>query len=385
MARGKFRKYFKENIKIPYLPCSSKSYAHRFIILSYILDKTLILKDFSLSKDALMTLNSLYKSCHLINFYGKKKIPTLFLQKENKLEHKKSYIDESGSTLRFLIPMLMDGKKHKIIGKKSLFSRPLDYYESLFKDENIKYKRDENSITFEGEFKNDKYFVDITKSTQFASGMMMAGVDKFEVYYNDGPNEQYITQTKDAIKIIKNASDFSEINVPEDMSNRAFFEVLNYFNKLSDKMPNKKPMASSDMIIKKWLYSNVKIFDLSDNLDLAPIFSASLAIKSNFTGEKYEIRGVKNLCYKESNRLLEIKNVLRTFGYQVSIYEDKIKIFKRKDKKNVIYYHPTDHRIFHMCLILSLFETCEVVIDNINCLKKSHFELYNYLRGKNEF
>ncbi len=383
MVGRKFEKNFDENLKIPYLPCSSKSYSHRFLVLSYVLNRPTKIKNFSFSEDANITLSALYDN-YKFKYYNSRfgKTAELILLPKWKTKKEAHYLKDSGSSLRFLIPVFLDGKKHKFEGSERLFERPLDYYEKLFKDEGIGFKKSKNSIEFSGKFTREKFDVDISKSTQFASGMMMAGVNQFDVNYGEGPNIQYIHQTEDAILRMNKSSEKIEVHVPEDMSNRAFFEVLKYFNRLDGDMPKMKAAKSTDNIIGEWLKSNKSIFDLSNNLDLAPVFTAALAIKSAMNGKRYKIIGIKNLAFKESNRTLEIKKVLNLFGYAVSIGRDAIVICERTsdfDYERPIYLNPKEHRIFHMALILSCFHKGRVFIKNKECLKKSHFELYSFL------
>lgn len=383
MVGRKFEKNFDENLKIPYLPCSSKSYSHRFLVLSYVLNRPTKIKNFSFSEDANITLSALYDK-YKFKYYNScfGKTAELILLPKWKTKKEAHYLKDSGSSLRFLIPVFLDGKKHKLEGSERLFERPLDYYEKLFKDEDIEYKKSKDSIEFSGKITHKKFDVDISKSTQFASGMMMAGVNQFDVSYTEGPNIQYIHQTEDAILRMNKSSEKIEVHVPEDMSNRAFFEVLKYLNRLNGDMPKMKAAKSTDNIIVDLLKSNKNSFDLSNNLDLAPVFAAAIAIKSVMNGKRYKIIGIKNLAFKESNRTHEIKKVLNLFGYAVSIGEDTIAIRGRNFDYNFersIYLYPKEHRIFHMALILSCFHKGRVVIKNVECLKKSHFELYSFL------
>ena len=383
MVGREFEKGFDENLKFPYLPCASKSYSHRFLVLSYVLNKPTKIKNFSFSEDANITLSALYDN-YQFKYYNSRfdKILELTLLPKWKTKKDTHYLKDSGSSLRFLIPVFLDGKKHKFEGSERLFERPLDYYEKLFKDEGIDFKKSKDSIEFSGEITHRKFEVDISKSTQFASGMMMAGVNKFDVSYGDGANVQYLLQTEDAIRRMNNDAERLEVNVPEDMSNRAFFEILKYFNRLDGDMPKTKAAKSTDNIISEWLKSDKCTFDLKNNLDLAPVFAAALAIKSGLNGKKYKIIGIKNLAYKESNRTHEIKNVLNLFGYAVSIGGDTILIGGKTsdfDSERSIYLYPKEHRIFHMALILSCFHKGRVVLKNKECLKKSHYELYSFL------
>jgi hypothetical protein len=70
---------------------------------------------------------------------------------------------ESGSTLRFFIPLaLCSGKKITLQGSPRLFERPLDVYEKLCADNGFEFRKNENSVTVCGNLKSGKYEMTLT-------------------------------------------------------------------------------------------------------------------------------------------------------------------------------------------------------------------------------
>ena len=64
---------------------------------------------------------------------------------------------ESGSTLRFFIPLaLCLGKRITLQGSKRLFERPLDVYEKLCADNGFEFEKGENSVTLCGKLESGK-------------------------------------------------------------------------------------------------------------------------------------------------------------------------------------------------------------------------------------
>ena len=94
--------------KLVYIPGYSKSYLHRFIILSWINDLDIVIKNFTPSDDVFATLNALYDSYKIIG-------GDLYLQKTDRVLRDEIYVGESGSTLRFLIPLMLLFQENKEI------------------------------------------------------------------------------------------------------------------------------------------------------------------------------------------------------------------------------------------------------------------------------
>ena len=62
--------------------------------------------------------------------------------------------NESGSTLRFMLPLCMlSDKKITLTGSERLFSRPLSIYEEIAKQNGILFEKTENSVTVCGKLK----------------------------------------------------------------------------------------------------------------------------------------------------------------------------------------------------------------------------------------
>ncbi|UNT93715.1 hypothetical protein [Allobaculum sp. Allo2] len=61
---------------------------------------------------------------------------------------------ESGSTIRFLIPIAAAGPEEvRFLGKPSLLSRPMGVYANIFAEQNLKFEQSGEAITFQGPLK----------------------------------------------------------------------------------------------------------------------------------------------------------------------------------------------------------------------------------------
>ena len=128
----------------------SKSYAHRVLIAAMLADKPCTIYNIELSQDILATLHGLktlgkkvdYQD-GIVHVQGK-----ILLDKLP--EH--LYIDcmESGSTLRFFIPiLLLTGKTITLQGTKRLIARGIQEYQTIFQKQGIQIEHAEETITLD--------------------------------------------------------------------------------------------------------------------------------------------------------------------------------------------------------------------------------------------
>ena len=82
---------------------------------------------------------------------------------------------ESGSTLRFLIPVAaMTGGKWVFKGRGRLLDRPMGIFEQLFIEHGVQYEQNAEDITICGPLPVDKYELPGDVSSQFVTGLLMA-------------------------------------------------------------------------------------------------------------------------------------------------------------------------------------------------------------------
>ncbi|MDL2232901.1 3-phosphoshikimate 1-carboxyvinyltransferase [Ruminococcaceae bacterium OttesenSCG-928-L11] len=83
--------------------------------------------------------------------------------------------DESGSTLRFLIPVAaMLGGEIAFTGRGRLLQRPHQVYEAVFARAGARYRRQDNCIVVGGPLRGGRYAVPGDISSQFISGLLLA-------------------------------------------------------------------------------------------------------------------------------------------------------------------------------------------------------------------
>ena len=116
-------------------------------------------------------------------------------------------------------------------------------------------------------------------------------------------------------------------------------------------------------------------FDASNNPDLVP----PLEILGCFADGSTEIRGVKRLVYKESNRLQTLPTELEKMGAKIHVGNDMIKIEGNRELVGSTFDSHGDHRVAMACAAASLGAKGESVIQDSKAVSKSYPEFFQDL------
>ena len=348
----------------------SKSMAHRALVFGALSENSVI-KNLAFSKDIEATVNCLKALGTKVEINGNtatiggldiKNIPN------------NAVLDcfESGSTLRFLLPLCMScGKTVTLKGAKRLFERPLTVYENIAKEQGITFIKTEDSVTVCGNLKGGEYRVEGNISSQFITGLLIAlplisGNSKITVTGNF-ESASYIDLTisvmnEFGLKIHRNDNVFefcgnqnsvnTEYTVEGDCSNAAFLEAFNYLGGNIKVNGLNENTLQGDSVY-RWIFEGLKIgkkeFNLSDCPDLAPI---SFALAAAFGGAVFT--GTARLKIKESDRAVAMQTELKKFGINVLVEENKVIVEKGvlKTPDQILCGH-NDHRIVMALSVLS--------------------------------
>ena len=372
----------------------SKSMSHRYLICGALSGKSLV-SGLSFSEDIKATLGCLEALGADIKIDGNTAdIGGIDTQKDIKTE---LFCNESGSTLRFLIPICMlFGKKITLSGSERLFSRSLQVYETLCKEQGIEFIKNENSVTVCGKLTSGKYKVKGDISSQFISGLMFAlpllsGDSEIEIE-GSFESSSYIDLTVKAladfgIEILrKNEKTFyikgsqkyksREIAVEGDYSNAAFFEALNILGGDIAIRGLKENSAQGDRVYKEifpMLLKGTPEIDISDCPDLGPVLMATVAALNGAV-----FTGTRRLKIKESDRGFAMQSELAKLGCNTVIEENKITVFKADLKTpNVPVFGHNDHRIVMAMAVLLTLVSGE--IDGAEAVSKSFPDFFEIL------
>ena len=156
----------------------SKSIAHRLLIGAALAKGESTIRHLATSEDMLATTDCLRAlgasvegmesgSCAVRGIDGR---PQGEMMTERHL-----YCRESGSTLRFLLPLcLLDGVKSVLHGKGRLLARPLGIYKDLCRERGIFFEQKGDCVTVCGRLTAGEYIMRGDVSSQFITGLLLA-------------------------------------------------------------------------------------------------------------------------------------------------------------------------------------------------------------------
>ena len=293
---------------------------------------------------------------------------------------------ESGSTLRFLIPLAwLSGKEVTFVGSERLLSRSQSVYEQIAKDYGLGFERRKDKIIVQGPLCAGEYFIDGNISSQFISGMLFAlstlSGDSRIIINKRLESEPYVNMTMAAmadfgVRVYREeeASFFlfggqkyraAQKRVEGDWSNAAFIDALNCLGGDVRITGLKKRSLQGDKLYTKYfalLSEGYAEVDISNCPDLALILFVVAAVKN---GGKFI--GTKRLADKESDRAFAMESELLKFGGELIAEENSVMILKRElhAPSERLCGH-NDHRIvMSLAILCSLYggeiEGCEAV------------------------
>lgn len=411
-------------IKIP----ASKSLLHRDLICASLSKGTSYIYNVTMNDDVIATIGCLRNLGVAIEIEGN----TLKVNSSGKLklEDNHFYPKESGSTLRFLIPIvgsLNEGGYFHLEGK--LGKRPLDDYQKIFTENNAEFTYINNDLLYvKGPIRNREYHLKGNITSQYISGLLMASplydeeiriiIDKpiESKPYVDltigelakfGVEIETIENSKEVI-YLKNKNQVytkQNVTVEGDYSQAAFFLALGMINDTIalNNMPENSLQGDAKIIQflnelgGKIEFSDNKLIswqangdndknvllDIKDTPDLGPILMAIAAIKPIET----KLINTHRLIYKESNRSFAMQAELTKIGSTVKVFDneiiiDGISLENRSYQKEIVFDSHNDHRIvMSLAIIATRLMFCEkIIINNVEAINKSYPNFFNDLQ-----
>lgn len=341
----------------------SKSMAHRMLMGAGLSEGISVIQNIDFSEDIKATLGILEAlgseyaiEGHTVTMKG---IGGKKIEVSRVLDTK-----ESGSTLRFFIPILLSGGgKSKLTGAKSLFLRPLGIYEEICKEQGIFFQKTEDSLEIDGQLKAAHYKVPGNISSQFITGLLYAlpllkGDSVLEVI-PPVESKAYIEMTLKALEAygiqvdrkentyyIAGDQKYHAVNgmVEGDYSNAAFLDAFNLLGGHVQVEGLKEDSLQGDKIYRSYyqaLLSDNPVMDLAECPDLGPILIGMAAANGGAT-----FTGTRRLKIKESDRGTVMAEELKKFGIRVEVLENQIVVYpgRLQEPKETLDSH-NDHRI----------------------------------------
>ena len=151
----------------------SKSMAHRALICSALAGGGTVC-NVAFSKDVEATIGCLQALGVAVKISGDT-VEVGRFSPENVPDDAVLYCNESGSTLRFLLPLCMTvGKPIAFTGSGRLFERPLAVYEQIALEKGVGFCKKSDRITVCGQLSAGEYTLCGNISSQFITGLLFA-------------------------------------------------------------------------------------------------------------------------------------------------------------------------------------------------------------------
>lgn len=385
------------HVEIP----SSKSVAHRMLICASLAGDSEI-SGINFSKDIDATIQAMSALGSTI-YTGQNDvdIPDKITPPE------KAVIDcnESGSTLRFIIPVAGAlGVKTEFHGRGRLPQRPIDIYIRELGKHGITFDYNNTMpFTISGQLTSGTYEIEGNVSSQFITGLLFAlpmlDGDSEIVLTSHLESRPYVDITIDVMKkfgvvveetgkgfYVKGNQKYKSYTgkVEGDFSQSAFFYVANALGS-SVTLGNLNPESvQGDKkildIISTIEYDGFFRADCSDIPDLVPV----LAVLASFGEKESVIFNAGRLRIKESNRLETTAEMINNLGGDVEITDDGLIIRPTGNMHGGVVDSYGDHRIAMAAAVMATAVDGDVIIKGAESVTKSYpafFEDYKNLGG----
>lgn len=421
-----------ENIKITPSPLKgeisippSKSLAHRAVICGGLSEGVSNIENIIFSDDIKATIRGMESLDVKVKDNSSReedslKRKKLVIEGKSKLKLTKDTIDciESGSTLRFLIPIaLLTGEEVTFKGRGKLVSRPLNIYYDIFQEQGIVYENNngELPLKIKGNLKPDTFYVKGNVSSQFITGLMFSlpllSEDSKIVMTTELESKGYVDLTIDCLQKFgvkienRNYKEFyirgnqkyisRDYRVEGDFSQAAFWIVagilgasikcndLNIDSLQGDKailniveqMGADIKISEGQIEVKESKTSGI-VIDASECPDLVPVLATLAALSEGTT----KIINAERVRIKECDRLKAMATELNKIGGEVEELKDGLIIKGKNSLKGGIVDSWNDHRIAMAMAVASI--KCEepLIITNSGAVKKSYPQFWEDFR-----
>lgn len=313
---------------------------------------------------------------------------------------------ESGSTLRFLIPLALVLRGGAVfVGHGRLMERPLRPYLESFDPDEVEWSLEGDLLTVEGTLSAGTYRLPGNLSSQFITGLLFAlplleGESRIEL---TAPLESrpYVELTLAVLKDFKVEVDVKEnsfiVDGPQeykanerepeaDWSQGAFWYAANFLEQKVEVRGLDPDSVQGDRQIARWYWSMARPgaleLDLAQCPDLLPPAALMAAVRAGTT----HFVGAGRLRDKESDRLAAVTRVLSALGAQVEEEPEGLVLHGPCRLRGGVTVDPAgDHRIAMMAAIAAAVCDAPVTILNGECVNKSYpsfWEDYRRLGGE---
>lgn len=393
----------------------SKSTAHRAILAAALCDGDCRVDNVALSADIKATL----QAARVLGRDFEYKDGAVFFKGKKSVDKAQIDCNESGSTLRFLIPICAAlGVQTTFSGQGKLPQRPYDILADVMSRHGVCFdKKSGLPLTIQGRLQSGVYQIAGDVSSQYITGLLyalpLAEGDSSIVLTSALQSKGYVDMTIDTLSKfgiqiqateqgydIKGGQKYksTDFTVEGDYSNAAFWLVMGALNNgiavkglsqnslqgdraivdILRRMGAQVAQTDDTVYVGKSRLKGIDI-DVGQIPDLAPILSVALACADG-TGR---ILNAARLKIKESDRLRAINDNLAAVGVKTLLGDDSVVVYGGNIKGGGAQGF-NDHRIVMSMAALATVSKNAITVSDAQAVEKSYpdfFEIYKKLGG----
>ena len=300
---------------------------------------------------------------------------------------------ESGSTLRFLIPVaLATAGGGVFIGQGRLMDRPQGPYFDLFRAKGITFSREGNTLTVQGQLTPGEYRLPGNVSSQFFTGLLFAlpllSGKSTIVSTTAVESRDYINMTLDALasagvtaeELASPTTAFSispgtyrplEQAVEADWSQAAFWYAAAFLDNAVTPLGLSPTSTQGDRVIASLYWTLARPgdteIDVSGCPDLLPPLAVMAAVRQGVT----RFTGAARLRLKESDRLETTAALLTALGGRAETSQDSLTVSGGALTGGTV-DGANDHRIVMAAAVAATACSGPVIIRGAEAVSKSY-------------
>ncbi len=316
---------------------------------------------------------------------------------------------ESGSTLRFLIPvaLALRGGGH-FTGQGRLMERPQKPYFDIFNEKGIFYDLQYGVLTVRGTLTPGIYALPGDVSSQFVTGLLYAlpllAGDSEIVLTSPLESRDYVAMTLDVLSkfgVQVENENYERFRVPgnqkfravdmaieADWSQAGFWYAAAFLDNAVEITGMAPASSQGDRVVAELYWKLAKPGDVDIDVSGCPDLVPPLAVMAAVRRGNTKIVNAARLRIKESDRLTAVSTVLRAMGADITELPDGLVIVGQETLKGGVTVDSfNDHRIAMMAAIAATRCSVPVTIQGAECVRKSYpgfWDDYKALGGRLE-
>lgn len=386
---------------------SSKSVTHRILILGALNSGRTIISNALIAEDTEITMQALINMGAGIEMTGQ------CIEISNPLgtvSDDQVFLGNSGSSARFLIPLgaLLD-RPVRFYGSDRLHQRPFSQLFAAMRNLGIRIDAQNDSlpaVIHPGIPAGGSITLENLPSSQIISALMMSSLwmagDLVMTLPNETPSMPYIRMTLDLMKRLSLKTEYQEnkisvksgkpdldwnFTVEKDFSAASYWVVLSMLHNKKLVLPGVTlpSLQGDERIFSIATEMGAEIMLYPDRLELTgnilrglntdcndiPDLVPTLSILAMFAPEKSELKNIKHLEYKESNRIQAIQAGIEALGGSTLYHDGNLTIIPADKYKGAVIETFDDHRIA-MSFAIAGTRIPGTIIKDPGCVQKSY-------------